>query len=81
MTLLYKNLSEGFDKDEAMRRAKINFIKNYSPNPYFWSAFILSGNTDKIELKSNREFPIYLVGIPAILLFILVIFVKRKMKK
>ena len=73
MTLLYKKLSEGYDKDEAMRLAKIDFIKNYSPNPYFWSAFILSGNTDKIELNSKPEISLFIVGFSLIILFTVIL--------
>ena len=52
MTLFYKNLSEGFDKSEALRQAKIEFIKKYSPNPYYWAAFVLSGNVSKLNIKT-----------------------------
>jgi CHAT domain-containing protein len=55
MKLYYKKLSDGYDKSEALRLAKIDFIKNYSPNPYFWSAFVLSGNTSSLELTSATD--------------------------
>jgi CHAT domain-containing protein/Tfp pilus assembly protein PilF len=78
MTLLYKKLSEGYDKDEAMRLAKIDFIKNYSSNPYFWSAFILSGNTDKIEIKTKLDIYPYVAGLSLIIIFAVIIFSKRR---
>ena len=78
MTLLYKKLSDGYDKDEAMRLAKIDFIKNFSPNPYFWSAFILSGNTEKIELPSGFNIYPYIAGLSFIIIVALILFVKRK---
>ncbi|HSP89210.1 MAG TPA: CHAT domain-containing tetratricopeptide repeat protein, partial [Ignavibacteriaceae bacterium] len=80
MTLLYKKLSEGYDKDEAMRLAKIDFIKSYSANPYFWSAFILSGNTDKIELKTKFDIYPYIAGVSLIIIFTVILFSKRKSK-
>ncbi|MFZ1518377.1 MAG: CHAT domain-containing protein [Ignavibacteriaceae bacterium] len=49
MQSFYKYISEGFDKSEALRKAKIFFRKNYSANPYYWSAFILSGDVSKIQ--------------------------------
>lgn len=49
MQSFYKYISEGFDKSEALRKAKIFFRKNYSANPYYWSAFILSGDVSKID--------------------------------
>ena len=51
MTMFYQKLSEGFDKSEALRQAKVEFIKTQSPNPYFWAAFVLSGNTSKLKLR------------------------------
>lgn len=49
MQSFYKYISEGFDKSEALRKAKIFFKENYSANPYYWSAFILSGDVSKID--------------------------------
>ena len=78
MTSFYKKLSEGYDKDEAMREAKIEFIKKYSPNPYFWSAFILTGNTDKIEIKKGTDLYLLLAGISLIIAFVLVLYILKK---
>ncbi|MEO8231848.1 MAG: CHAT domain-containing protein [Ignavibacteriota bacterium] len=50
METFYKYLSEGFDKSESMQKAKIFFKNNYSANPYYWSAFVLSGDVSKINL-------------------------------
>jgi CHAT domain-containing protein/tetratricopeptide (TPR) repeat protein len=49
MQSFYKFLSDGFDKSEALRKAKIFFKENYSANPYYWSAFVLSGDVSKIQ--------------------------------
>lgn len=49
MQSFYKYISEGFDKSEALRKAKIFFKQNYSANPYYWSAFVLSGDVSKIQ--------------------------------
>ena len=49
MQSFYKFLSDGFDKSEALRKAKIFFKENYSANPYYWSAFVLSGDVSKIH--------------------------------
>ena len=75
MALFYKFLSEGFDKSEALRKAKIEFIKKYSPNPYYWAAFILSGNVSKLNIKTNFN-PVPLITViflitlmPAVILY------------
>lgn len=81
MLLFYKRLSEGFDKSEAIRFAKLDFIKEYSPNPFYWSAFILNGNITKIELKQNVNMLPYIIGLLAIITAsILFVYWRRKQK-
>ncbi len=67
MTIFYQKLSEGYDKSEALRLAKVEFIKKHSPNPYYWAAFVLSGNTSKLKLETASAFPpliaVLLIGI------------------
>jgi len=66
MQSFYKYLNDGYDKSEALRNAKIFFKKNYSANPYYWSAFVLSGDASKIKLlkasSSNHLLYILLAG-------------------
>ena len=50
----YYNLSTGAEKGDALRMAKLNYIKNATPtyaNPYYWAAYEVMG--DKSSLKSN----------------------------
>src|SRR5207342_3263969 len=46
-------LSEGMNKDEALQKAKLNFIQANSDNqkllPYYWANMIVIGNTDAIK--------------------------------
>ncbi|MEO8400059.1 MAG: CHAT domain-containing protein, partial [Ignavibacteriaceae bacterium] len=81
MVLFYKRLSEGFDKSKALRLAKIDFIKNYSANPYFWSAFILSGNVSKLDIKKNIEVSKYIVSLLLIIAASVIIFLFIRKKK
>jgi len=53
--LFYQKLSKGYNKSEALRKAKLEFIKEYSPNPYYWGAFVLSGNISRLPLKNKIE--------------------------
>src|SRR5574338_805844 len=55
MQSFYKYLSEGFNKSESLRKAKLFFIKNYSANPYYWSAFVLSGDVSKINNVKSAQ--------------------------
>ena len=64
MKEFYKQLSMGKSKAAALRETKIEFIKNYSANPYYWSSFILSGNPSAISLQETSPFKfIYLFWI------------------
>jgi len=78
MQSFYKYLSEGFDKSEALRKAKIFFKKNHSANPYYWSAFVLSGDVSKItNIKfSSSSYLIYILL--GIFVSIVVIYFARK---
>jgi CHAT domain-containing protein/lipopolysaccharide biosynthesis regulator YciM len=78
MTLFYKKLSEGIDKDEALRQAKIDFIKQYSPNPYYWSAFVFSGNAEPVVLHAKVNIQPYIGGAMLILILVLVLIIFRK---
>jgi CHAT domain-containing protein/Tfp pilus assembly protein PilF len=45
MVKFYKNLNAGMGRHEALRQAQLDFIKDPNTSrPYFWAAFIPSGN-------------------------------------
>lgn len=71
MIHFYGYLSQGLRKDKALRLAKNKFLENTTPvyqHPYFWSSFVLIGNTDPILLESDsRENVSYLIVILSIL--------------
>ncbi len=48
MKYFYTGLKDGKTKADALREAKLLFIKNVSPNPYYWSGFVLVGNTESL---------------------------------
>lgn len=52
MKLFYQYLSEGLRKDEALRKAKLQYLEqanHKSAKPYYWAAFIPFG--DMVELQ------------------------------
>ncbi len=82
MQLFYERLNEGFNKSKALRMAKIDFIKKYSANPYFWGAFVLSGNIGKLNIiKSTYSAKYIFVIMGLILLSIAAVFIIRKKKQ
>ena len=75
MKYFYSFLSDGYSKSEALRFAKLKFIKQNNPNPYYWSAFTISGDDKPINVQiSNYSFLLVillLLSIPLAYLFYL----------
>ena len=44
MEYFYKYLSEGNYFGEALRNAKLDYMKYHNTDPYFWSGYVLEGN-------------------------------------
>lgn len=64
MDSFYKNLADGDAKDEALRKAQFDFLQTNRENglahPYYWSGFIVSGNTS--ALISSDPWSLILLG-------------------
>ncbi|PLW97742.1 MAG: hypothetical protein C0591_05910 [Marinilabiliales bacterium] len=69
MTRYYRNLTRGDAKDVALQKAKLEFLKDspdYSTHPFYWSAYIVTGDTQPIK---NSKLPfIYSFGALGILI-------------
>ncbi|MFK7814465.1 MAG: CHAT domain-containing protein [Maribacter sp.] len=80
MDSFYKNLSDGNTKDIALQKAKQQFLKTNSQNglahPYYWSGFIISGNTSAV-VETNYFIWIVLASLTLILFGFLVFRKKR----
>lgn len=71
MKEFYHNLSIGYEKGEALRLAKINYLKKSPPtyaNPYFWAAFEVMGA--KEPLKPEKGIFFYMVLLVVTISFI-----------
>ena len=57
MVDFYKDLNNGSDKASALRNAKLNYLRSTrtekATHPYYWAAFLLSGNDDPLVSQSN----------------------------
>jgi CHAT domain-containing protein/tetratricopeptide (TPR) repeat protein len=54
----YYRLSEGKEKNEAMRLAKLDYLKNASPsfkNPYYWAAYEVLGDNAPVVRNLKRS--------------------------
>jgi len=82
-TSFYKMLKDGESKSNALRLAKINYLKNASSDrakhPYYWSGLIAIGNMDPVQFSSGSTIKWIIV---AILFFVLLFFSQlRQIKK
>lgn len=74
--LFYNFVNKGFGKDEALQKAKIDFLKqSENPQPYAWAGMVLVGETEPI---SNSQ--LYLWIIAAVLTIGILGFLLRKYK-
>ncbi len=83
MKYFYEFLSEGKSKADALRLAKIKFINNDSPNPYFWSTFIISGNNESMRFGSgalNKNYLPVLSALIFISFWVIYFQIKRRKK-
>ena len=78
MSTFYEKLTTGLSKDMALRDAKLAFLKENREtalaHPYYWSGFIIQGNTLPLIKKTYTLF--YWFG-PALLILLLWIFRKK----
>lgn len=52
----YDNLSAGMEKDEALQKAKVNYLENavdIAAHPALWACFIQLGNYDSIQIEEK----------------------------
>jgi len=62
ITGFYNNLSLGMHKNEALRRAKLDYLANSSPSlsdPWYWAAYEVLGNNAPV--KGNKRWMIILI--------------------
>ena len=73
MRYFYEHLNKGETKDEALKNAKLEYLKNTKDellkHPYYWSGFVLTGNTDAIVESHNYWYYFFIIPIIALGLF------------
>ncbi len=84
MPVFYKYLADGNTKPEALRKAKLDFIKSsddLTSNPYFWAGFEYYGNDTKILVQNKKVPVLLLIGVlcvVVVLVLAVVVFTKFK---
>ena len=81
MRNFYRHLSKGKKKDEALRLAKVAFMKknydNPQKHPYYWAGIVITGNTDAV----TPSISFWTWILPLILITVLVLWILRKKKR
>lgn len=65
MQNFYTNLGTGMDKSEALRQAKLVYLKNakgIAAHPAFWSPFVLLGDASPVALKTKGGWFWWMIG-------------------
>ena len=79
ITRFYRYLSKGYTKDKAMRLAKTEYIKNTPPeysNPYYWAAYEVLGDTQRVTL-GRRPYYIILLLIAVVSAGFIILYLRR----
>lgn len=85
MQSFYAYLKKGESRDEALRRAKLDYLHDpanrSSLHPYYWAGFVNYGSNDPIRIFSINTWLIYAGGGLLILLLLSGILIFRKYRK
>lgn len=76
----YEGLQDGLPKDEALRKAKLDYLKTGTQgHPYYWASFIPIGNMAPISLESG--FPMVWIGVSLLAGLLVILLIRKKIKK
>jgi CHAT domain-containing protein len=53
MNLFYQGLRKGMGRSQAMRTAQQTMFKGKNKHPFYWAAFILSGEWTPLSVKKK----------------------------
>ena len=84
MELFYKHLTEGLAKDEALRQAKLDYLKQsdqLTSFPYYWAGYVNIGDNAPLEISRNKYLNYILIFSALILILASFYFIKRNRKK
>jgi CHAT domain-containing protein/Tfp pilus assembly protein PilF len=83
MELFYKHLTEGLAKDEALRQAKLDYLKQsdqLTSFPYYWAGYVNIGDNAPLEISKTKYLNYILLLSAVVLIIASFFFIKRKRK-
>jgi CHAT domain-containing protein len=85
LDIFYKNLEKGLPKDEALRQAKLTYLKTAEGRmlaPQYWAGLVIMGDVSPIVFEQNRVFsPVAIIGIFCLFVLAIFILVRKKVSK
>jgi CHAT domain-containing protein/tetratricopeptide (TPR) repeat protein len=83
MEYFYGNLAAGLPKDEALQKAKMDFLKQADEvrqNPAFWASFVVLGDTQPLrQLSFLQKYGMYIGGVAiSIMTMVALVYFRRK---
>jgi CHAT domain-containing protein len=76
MKQFYENLAEGMQKDDALRKAKLDFLENtdmLTAHPHFWASFVNIGPAKPLNHTQSSLSTLWWIGGGLILLLLLLL--------
>lgn len=81
MPNFYKYLQQGMDKDLALQKAQLEYLKTNFTDPNHWAAPILVGDISNLSITPSHNMHVWQWAILALLLFVLMFVWYRRSKK
>ncbi len=73
MKIFYTHLESGMKKDQALRQAKLDYLKNAqqkAAHPFYWGGFILTGDTTPVEYDFTNAYWGFGIGLVLLILML-----------
>ncbi len=84
MISFYKKLKKGDTKSKALHEAKLNYLNTHSKaelSPYYWSTFVLMGDTGELALVDSGLNYSYIIVVGLVILVCFIFFSRRFSQK
>jgi CHAT domain-containing protein/Tfp pilus assembly protein PilF len=81
ISCFYKHLSKGQNKDEALRYAKLEYLKSSQPmysHPYYWAAYEVMGDNSSITHKKSGSLVLIIIVVATISAILMIIYFRRR---
>ena len=81
MGYFYKNLKQGMEKSEALRFAKLDYLKSVKTtkkDPFFWAPFVLFGDLTPIKIQDNTNYFNLVIYLAILMVVVSSLFIFKK---